>query len=39
MKNFDWKKLLPHVFAIGIFLIVALFYCKPALTGKGFATT
>ncbi|MEJ7679530.1 MAG: hypothetical protein WKG06_17050 [Segetibacter sp.] len=34
MKNFDWKKLLPHVFAIAIFLIVALFYCKPALEGK-----
>lgn len=34
MKNFDWKKLLPHVFAIGIFLVVALFYCKPALQGK-----
>ena len=34
MKNFDWKKLLPHVYAIGIFLIIALFYCKPALQGK-----
>ena len=34
MKNFDWKKLLPHVFAIGIFLIVAVIYCKPALEGK-----
>lgn len=34
MKNFDWKKVLPHVFAIGIFLIVALFYCRPALQGK-----
>lgn len=34
MKNFDWKKLLPHLFAIGIFLIVALFYCRPALQGK-----
>lgn len=34
MKKFDWKKLLPHVFAIGIFLVVALFYCKPALQGK-----
>lgn len=34
MKNFDWKKLLPHVFAISIFLIVALIYCKPALEGK-----
>ncbi len=34
MKNFDWKKLLPHVFAIGIFLIIAVIYCKPALEGK-----
>lgn len=34
MKSFDWKKLLPHVFAIGIFLIIALIYCKPALEGK-----
>lgn len=34
MKNFDWKKLLPHVYAIVIFLLVAFFYCKPALTGK-----
>jgi hypothetical protein len=34
MKNFDWKKLLPHVFAIAIFLIVAVVYCKPALQGK-----
>ncbi len=34
MKNFDWKKLLPHVFAIAIFLIVAVIYCKPALEGK-----
>src|SRR4051812_42387811 len=34
MKNFDWKKVLPHVFAIGIFLIVSVIYCKPALEGK-----
>src|SRR4051812_3645631 len=34
MKKFDWKKVLPHAIAIGIFLIVAVFYCKPALTGK-----
>ncbi len=32
--KFDWKKILPHVYAIGIFLIVALIYCKPALQGK-----
>ncbi len=34
MKNFDWKKLLPHIIAIAIFLVVALVYCKPALEGK-----
>lgn len=34
MKNFDWKKLIPHAIAIAIFLIVALLYCKPALEGK-----
>ncbi|MEO7962116.1 MAG: hypothetical protein ABIR19_11245 [Ginsengibacter sp.] len=34
MKNFDFKKLLPHIIAIVIFLIVADVYCKPALQGK-----
>jgi len=34
MKNFNWKKVLPHVIAIAIFLVVALFYCQPALQGK-----
>ena len=34
MKNFDWKKVIPHLIAVGIFVIVALFYCKPALQGK-----
>lgn len=34
MKNFNLKALLPHVIAIGIFLIIALIYCKPALEGK-----
>ncbi|MES2647848.1 MAG: YfhO family protein [Bacteroidota bacterium] len=29
----DYKKLLPHVFAIVLFLVVALLYCKPALDG------
>lgn len=29
----DYKKLLPHVIAIVIFLAVALLYCKPALQG------
>jgi len=31
MKNFDFKKLLPHLIAVGIFLIVAIAFCKPAL--------
>jgi len=34
MKNFQWKSLLPHAIAVGVFLIVALFYCKPVLEGK-----
>jgi ABC-type multidrug transport system fused ATPase/permease subunit len=34
MKNFSWKPLIPHFIAIGVFLIVALIYCKPALEGK-----
>ncbi len=34
MKNFDFKKLLPHGVAVIVFLIVALIYCKPALEGK-----
>ena len=29
----DFKKLLPHVIAIVIFLVVAVLYCKPALQG------
>jgi len=34
MKNFQWKSLVPHAIAVGIFLIVAVIYCKPALEGK-----
>lgn len=34
MKQINWKQILPHVFAIAIFLVVALVYCKPALEGK-----
>lgn len=34
MKTINWKKILPHVIAIAIFLVVALLYCKPALEGK-----
>lgn len=32
--KFDFKKLLPHVIAVVIFLIVAVIYCKPALDGQ-----
>lgn len=34
MKNINWNKILPHVFAILIFLVVAVIYCKPALENK-----
>lgn len=34
MKKFDFKKLLPHLIAVVIFLIVSVIYCKPALEGK-----
>jgi hypothetical protein len=33
MKKFNWKSLLPHVLAIGIFLIVSVIYCLPAFKG------
>jgi hypothetical protein len=31
MKQIQFKKLLPHLVAIGIFLLVTLIFCKPAL--------
>ena len=34
MKNFQWKKLLPHAIAVVVFIVVALVYCKPTLEGK-----
>jgi hypothetical protein len=34
MKNFQWKKLLPHIIAVAVFIVVALVYCKPVLDGK-----
>jgi hypothetical protein len=34
MKKINVKAILPHVIAIGIFLIISLIYCKPALEGK-----
>ncbi len=32
--KFQIKPLLPHLLAIGIFLVVSLIYCQPALEGK-----
>jgi hypothetical protein len=34
VKKFNFKALVPHLIAIGIFLIVAIIYCRPALEGK-----
>jgi hypothetical protein len=34
MKHINFKKLLPHIIAIVVFIIIAIVYCKPALEGK-----
>lgn len=34
MKNFNFKALIPHLIAIGIFLVISVIYCRPALEGK-----
>jgi Bacterial membrane protein YfhO len=34
MNSSFLKKALPHIIAIGVFLIVAVVYCRPALEGK-----
>jgi hypothetical protein len=31
MKNFNFKKLIPHLIAVAIFLLVAVIFCKPSL--------
>ena len=31
MKKFNFKSLVPHLIAIAIFLIAAVFFCKPSL--------
>jgi len=31
MKNFSFKNILPHLVAVGIFLLVTVIFCKPAL--------
>lgn len=32
--QFDWKKVLPYIAAIIVFLGIAIFFCAPALEGK-----
>lgn len=34
MKTLNFKSLLPHLAALGIFILIALVFCKPALEGK-----
>ena len=34
MQKINWKKVLPHLAAIAIFLLVALIYCSPILEGR-----
>lgn len=34
MKKINFKAFVPHLIAIGVFLLVAIIYCRPALEGK-----
>ena len=34
MKQLNLKSIIPHLIAVGIFLVVAALYCKPILQGK-----
>ncbi|MEO6456628.1 MAG: YfhO family protein [Ginsengibacter sp.] len=34
MNTTKFKKILPHLIAVAVFVIVAIVYCKPALQGK-----
>lgn len=34
MQQFDFKRILPHLFAIGVFLVLTLTYLSPLLQGK-----
>lgn len=34
MKIFDWKKSLPHLYAVAIFVLVSVVYFSPVLEGK-----
>jgi hypothetical protein len=38
MKNFDFKKILPHLIAIAIFLITTAIFCKPAFNADAQAS-
>lgn len=30
----NWKRITPHLLAVGIFLVITVLYCRPALEGK-----
>lgn len=34
MKALNWKKILPHIIAVIIFIAIAAIFCKPSLEGK-----
>ncbi len=34
MKNIDWKKFVPYIVAIVVFIGIAMIYCSPVLEGK-----
>ncbi|MDP4263886.1 MAG: YfhO family protein [Bacteroidota bacterium] len=34
MKSINWKKILPHVIAVAVFVIIAAIFCRPSLEGK-----
>lgn len=34
INNISWKKVVPHLIAIAVFLLVSVLLCKPALEGK-----
>ena len=34
MQSFDFKKLLPHLYIVGGFLVLAFLFCYPVMEGK-----
>lgn len=34
LKKISWNKVWPHLLAIGVFLVIAIVYCSPALSGQ-----